>query len=130
MNKAKFFRFTIEGDELDPTLINSLVDLPAEIYFKGDKSVKEYINKHIIVQKTNRWVYYSKANDNLDINLFLLNNLKNIISNFKALKPFINQYTSKIELVVYAEDETDLVLTKETINLLNQVGVNFHISFC
>lgn len=130
MSKTKFFRFTIEGDELDPTKINSVVNLPTEVYFKGDKLVKEYVKKHTIVQKTNRWIYSSTTSDNLDINLFILNNLKNIIHNFKALKPFINKYSSKIELVVYAGDETDLVLTKESISLLNQIGVNFHLSFC
>lgn len=130
MNKLKFFRFTIEGDELNPNEIKSIVSLPAEIFLKGDKLIKEYNKKYVIEQKTNRWVYSSEVSDDLDINLFLSKNLKEIICNIDSLTPYINNFLSKIELIIYAGDETDLVITKDCLELLNHIGVNIHISFC
>lgn len=126
----KFFRFTIEGDDLNPEEVN--VNLPCLIYHKGDTVIKTYATatEYKIFQKTNRWLFTRETNESVDENMFLLNNLKTIENYLKELKTYIEKYHVKIEFVVYAGDDTDICLSKQHLELLHKIGVPFCLSFC
>ena len=126
---SKFFRFTISGDDLDVEKIKAAVDFPCDIYRKGDTVHKSYMKDHVIVQKTNRFVYSSERCDG-SVNDFLTENLLFVKSALPALKPFIGTNDCYAELVLYAGDKTDILLTAEQIRLLNELNIDFNISFC
>ena len=127
MKKHKFFRFTISGDDLNLQDITSKVNLPSKIYEK-DTAISK-LGK-TIVQKTNRWLFYDEQMGESSVTQFLTKNLLIIYQHFEELKYFINKYKAYIELVVYADNKTDLSLSKRQIDLLNKIGVKFYISFC
>ncbi len=128
MKVSKFFRFIIEGDELNLEEIKS-INLPAKIYIKGE--IYKTINTQIeIEQKTNRWVFYSEQIDDKSISKFLSTNLKILLNHLDELKPFISKFKTRAEIVLYADDKTDICLTKEHIKLLKKLETKFYISFC
>ena len=131
MRISKFFRFTIEGDNLDVNVVKEKINLDAEIFYKNIPIKKYYNGKEVIInQKTNRWVYSNCQIDSVSPEKFLMINLltlKRQIINFNC---FLCNYKCSIELVLYAEDKTDICLSSKHIELLNEIGVPFHISFC
>ncbi len=128
MNKIhKFFYFEIKGDELNLEEIVKKVSLPGKIFIKGQE-IQHYSG--LIVQKTNRWLYRDEMLGKISLSKFLTKNLKLICKHLDELEYFIKQYETRMELVVYAENKTDIVLTKEQINLLHEIGIQFNISFC
>jgi len=128
MKISKFFRFTIEGDELNLDEIKA-INLPANLYYKGEtyKTLYTHID---IEQKTNRWLFSDEQIDNKSISKFLSKNLNTLVNHLDELKPFISKYKTRAEIVLYAENKTDICLTKEHIELLKKLGTKFYISFC
>lgn len=125
IRKHKFFKFTVEGDSLNPQEIKTAVNLPSKIFIKGQEETK-----YKILQKTNRWLFCNNLCDEKDGSEFLTENLKIVEQHLTELQPYLEKFDSYIELVVYAENETDLTLSKEQIALLNKIGAEFLISFC
>lgn len=131
MRTSKFFRFTIMGESLEFDKLNKVVTLPGEIFLKGQVNIKEYPTFMVkIPQKINRWVYYDNQIDDTSISKFLTKNLCLINSHLNELDYFIRNYQAKMELNIYAENKTDICLTKTQIKLLNKIGVKLYISFC
>jgi len=132
MRISKFFDFTIKGDSLDPNAIKNEVDLPCKIYIKdeitkltvGEKLIKE------VVQKTNRWLYCDMSQDEMTISAFLTKNLEIIVKHLSKLNSYIKNYKTILELVIYAENKTNIKLSKKQIRLLDIIGVDLLIAFC
>lgn len=127
MRTSKFFRFTISGDNLDLEVLKNTIGLRGEIYVKGDVVYKL---SEAIPQKTNRWVYHSEQIDEESVSAFLTENLEILVSDLTVIKAFAKTNDTKIELVVYAGDNTDICLTPRQIQLLDKLGIDFYISFC
>lgn len=123
----KFFYFEIKGDELNLEDIVKKVSLSGDIFVKGQE-IQHYSG--LIVQKTNRWAYRDEMLGEISLSKFLTKNLKIICKHLDEFEYFINQYETRMELVVYAGNKTDIKLTKEQINLLHKIGIPFGISFC
>lgn len=127
LRKNKFFRLTVMGDGLNPEEIKAAVNLPSEVFIKGQEVV---IHKRKVLPKTNRWVFDNDLCDETDGGEFLTENLKTIERHLTELQPYLEKFDSYIEYVIYAENETDLTLSKEQLALLNKIGTQFSISFC
>lgn len=123
----KFFYFEIKGDNLNLEAIANKVNLPNDVFAKGDKC-ENYSKK--IVQKTNRWVYRDELLSETSISNFLTKNLILINNHLNELRYFIQHFKSRIELVIYADNKTDIVLSKKHIDLLKKIGTKLYISFC
>ncbi len=130
MNISKFFRFTIADEDLNLDDVKSNVNLPCRIFKKGEIFTKSYAPEHNIVQKTNRWLYTYEQCDDVSISKFLTYNLKILAEHKNELDYYIKNYSTKMELVVYVGNHTDICLTKTQIKLLNLLNVNLYISFC
>jgi len=129
MKIYKFFRFTIEGDELDPIILRDAVNLPCDVFIKGETVVSENLHiKHF--QKTNRWLYRAELLGKTSVSNFLTKHLKAIHNDLPKLKEYIEKNDAYMELVLYAEDKTDINLNPKQIKLLSEIGVEFLISFC
>lgn len=128
MKTSKFFKFIIEGDELNLDETKS-IRLPAKQLKKGEIATSLY-TKIGKVQKTTRWVYSNEQIDNKSVSKFLLLNLKILVNHLEELKPFIDKYKTWAEIVLYAGNKTDICLSKAHINLLNKLMTKFYISFC
>ena len=127
MRTSKFFRLTISGDNLDLEVLKNTIGLRGETYVKGDVVYKL---SEAIPQKTNRWVYHSEHIDEESVSAFLTENLEILVSDLTVIKAFAKTNDTKIELVVYAGDNTDICLTPCQIQLLDKLGIDFYISFC
>ena len=123
----KFFYFEIKGDGLNLEEIVKKVSLSGDVFIKGQE-IQHYSG--LIVQKTNRWLYRDILLGEISLSKFLTDNLKLIYKHIDELEYFIKQFKTRMELVVYAGNKTDIKLTKEQINLLHKIGVPFNISFC
>ena len=128
MRTSKFFRLTISGDDLNPVLLKEAIGLPCDIYLKG--VLTKITRKRDIIQKTNRWIYEDIAHDETEVDTFLTKNLEMITKNLVILKPYIVCYKTTLEYIVYADNNTDIKLTKKQIELLYTIGVELQISFC
>ena len=128
MKIHKFFTFTIKGDELNPVIIRNNVNMPCDIFIKGE-TVKGALQREIL-QKTNRWAYREELNGKLSVSVFLTKQLEFIFENLSTLKEYIEKYDSSIELVLYAGNKTDITLSRKQIELLEKIGVSFSVSFC
>ena len=128
---SKFFYFTISGDDFDIDEFIGVVPLYGKIYRK-DETITQIYNNHIesIPQKTNRWVYSDSVHDCANPSGFLTKNLEVLYKNLRILKKYINTHKAKIEYNIYAENRTDIKLSKKQISLLCKIGVPFYISFC
>ena len=92
---SAFFYLTIKGDTLNPEELNNVLNLPCDIFHKGEITFKEYKGKQIysITQKTNRWVYKSDFQylNNEDINRFvweqltILNSYKSVLQHYLSI---------------------------------------------
>lgn len=129
MRISKYFKFTIQGDNLNPVEIANTVDLPCEIYMKGEKTLIGPVKKEII-QKTNRWVYFANLDGKKSTNYFIKQHLEKLVKRKTLLDNFIKDYYSNIEIILYAGNKTNITLSVQHIKLLNELGVNFSISFC
>ena len=129
MRISKYFKFTIQGDNLNPVEIANTVDLPCEIYMKGEKTLIGPVKKEII-QKTNRWVYFANLDGKKSTNYFIKQHLEKLVKRKTLLDNFIKDYYSNIEIMLYAGNKTNITLSVQHIKLLNELGVNFSISFC
>ena len=77
MKSSKFFRFTVEGDNLNPDRVRNEIDLPAEVFFKNVPAVRKICGKErVFPQKTNRWVYSCDSIDGTHPETFLTKNLQ------------------------------------------------------
>lgn len=130
MVRSLFFKLTISGDELDPEQPAIKVDLPCHIYKKGE--VHPFRVPGVICgpQKTNRWVFYACRSGDVNVSGFLTQNLLLIKSNLSNLASFLKKYKANIEYTIYADNKTDIVLSKRQLELLNTIGVKFSIHFC
>ncbi|MCL2632829.1 MAG: DUF4279 domain-containing protein [Coriobacteriia bacterium] len=129
MKIYKFFRFTIKGDELDPNAVKEAVSLPCDVFFKGETVIsQDYLFEHY--QITNRWLYSDELLGKSSVRVFLTKQLETINKNLPELREFLDKYDSNMELVLYAENKTDITLTLKQIRLLEKIGVEFSISFC
>ena len=126
---ARYFRFTLKGDNIEPEKIRDTVGLPCDIFHKNDIMEKEYLN-HPIIQKTNRWVYRNESFSKMRTDTFLYKNLKIIASKMEKINIFLNKATANMELVLYVGNRTDIVLSVRNIELLKKIGIDFSISFC
>ena len=129
MRISKYFKFTIQGDNLNPVEIANTVDLHCEIYMKGEKTLIGPVKKEII-QKTNRWVYFANLDGKKSTNYFIKQHLEKLVKRKTLLDNFIKDYYSNIEIILYAGNKTNITLSVQHIKLLNELGVNFSISFC
>ena len=125
-----FFRFTIQGDDFEPEVVQKEMTIPCEIFRKGDTKIKQYLEEHEICQKTNRLVYSAEVLREEGLDGFLTRNLKAIETQLPVFKSHIANNTCSMELVIYAGDKTDIQLTQEQIELIQKIGVGIHISFC
>ncbi len=130
MNILKIFRFSISGDNLDINELANKVKLPCKVFKQGEKIEKHYNKTYAIIQKTNRWLYQDVQSDSESASKFLTKNLRLLVKNRKDLGYFTENYKAKIELIIYADNKTDICLTATQIKLLNLLNVNFYISFC
>ena len=129
MRIHKFFRFNIEGDELDPNAIKDAVNLPCDVFIKGETVVWGILQEKFF-QKTNRWLYSTDLPGRSSVSAFLTRQLESISKNLPVLKDYIEKYDSHMELVLYAGNETEITLNLKQIQLLEKIGVEFSISFC
>jgi len=129
MRTGKFFRFTIKGDNLDPVALKEAAGLPCGVFIKGE-TIEAGILKREVVQKINRWVYHTEAQDETKVEAFLTKNLEVIVSKIQILKEFANQNEAILELIVYADNHTDLLLSRKHIKLLSEIDIDLDISFC
>ena len=129
MRISKYFRFTIKGDDLNPNIIKDTVNLPCDIFIKDEMTVTGILKTEIL-QKTNRWVYRAELNGESSVNAFLTKHLETISRELYILKKYIEKFDSKIEIIIYAGNKTDINLSLKQIRLLNNIGVPFSISFC
>ena len=131
MRTGKFFYFTIKGNGFDPLFLAKAVELPCDVFFKDEISTHDLLKKEI-KQKSTRWIYKDIDQSETKIGGFLTKNLKIIVKKLSILSEYIEDKDNeaKIELVVYSENKTDLVLNKSQIRLINKIGVGISISFC
>lgn len=123
-----FFRYSIRGDELELDKLQEKLGLPITLYKKGD-----IINKynHNIVQKTNRCVYQKEksCDSKSSVQAFLTQNIRVLYSKKDLLKEYIKNFTNCLEFIVYADNKTDIILTKTNIKYLSELGLRLTISF-
>lgn len=124
----KFFYFRILGDDVNPKEIEMAVKLPCRIFFKDE--VVYYHNWPLRPQKTNRWLYRADSSGKNDLSSFLTNQLKRIKKHLPELLPFLKKHHAMIEYVIYADDNTHIMLSVKQIRLLELIGVKFSICFC
>ena len=117
MRISKYFKFTIQGDNLNPVEIANTVDLPCEIYMKGEKTLIGPVKKEII-QKTNRWVYFANLDGKKSTNYFIKQHLEKLVKRKTLLDNFIKDYYSNIEIILYAGNKTNITLSVQHIKLL------------
>ena len=129
MKISKYFRFTIQGDDLNPVEIAKKVDLPCEIYIKGEKTLIESVKKEII-QKTNRWVYCARLDGQKSTKYFIKQHLEKLMKRKTVLEHYIKKYCANIEIILYAGNKTYVTMTAQHIKLMNELGVSCSISFC
>ena len=131
MKTSKFFRFTISGNELNLSLTEKEINLPAELFHKDIPVRKIIANKERwIPQKTNRWVYSNESFDYAKPESFLTKNLTILKNNITTLKEFIDNYDCRMDLIIYSGNKTDLCLTPKLLKMLDGLGVKLYISFC
>lgn len=131
MKRGKFFYLTIKGIGLNIDEVKEAVDLPCDIYVKGEKTGFEFTNREH-VQKTDRWVYTAIAQDEMPINKFLTKQLEIIDKRMTVLGRYIKNYHALMELVIYMEEKTNtfnILLSKKVIRLLNRINVEFSVKF-
>ena len=125
--RQSFFSFTIEGDGLDTVAAREAIDLPCELFVKGQGTFTK--NGREVVSRSTRWVYSFKALGRADV--FLTKHLKVIAKKMPILSDYIKKYKVTIDFVIY-EDRVSkdyLIFSKTMINLLNEIGVPFLIAF-
>ena len=127
MYSGKFLYLTIQGDDFNPSDLQKSIKLPGKIYFKNEINYVGNIKKRCI-QKTNRWVYSFIAQDEQNINSFLLNQLELIIKYKNILSDFISKYNTKFDLVIYIDNKVNIKLSKKILYLINQLGLDISIS--
>ena len=107
---SAFFYLTIKGDTLNPEELNNVLNLPCDIFHKGEITFNEYKGKQIysITQKTNRWVYKSDFQylNNEDINRFVWEQLTILNSYKSVLQPYFEKYYSFATLSVYMDNKS------------------------
>lgn len=130
MKYLRFFSVTVKGDNLRPEEIRDKINLPCKIFHKGEDFVKDYLPNKSIKQKSNRWLYISQQVSTQNNSKFLTENLLKIYEVLNELQFYIDNFETKMELRIYAEDKTDICLTKKQIMLLNKIGLKLYISFC
>jgi len=127
MHTDKFFTLSIQGDGLDPDAISESVNLPCVVYHLGE--ITSLITEEKVVQKTNRWLYRSVAQDETSVRYFLTKNLEAVKQNLPVLREYFVKYKSSMELVVYTEGKTYIKLSKKQINLVSQINLGLSIVF-
>lgn len=131
MKTSKFFRFTIAGDELDVAKLKEIIPLDCDIYYKDTPIEKNLGDKKIFIyQDTNRWVYSNEAFDFSKPETFLTKNLLRVKKHLSILRKIIPNYECRIDLIIYSGDKTDICLSLKQMKILNDLGVNFYVSFC
>lgn len=130
MNTSKFFRFTIYGDNLNIKELENNIPLPCHLFFKDDTITKIYDKEYHLKQKTNRWLYINEKIDDSSASSFLTTNLILLNKFVKLIRRYTDKYSSKIELIIYADNKTDICLTKTQIKLLSNLNTKLYISFC
>ena len=84
------------------------------------------------MQKTDRWVHTTIAQDETFINMFLTTQLEIIDKKMLVLGRFIKNYHVLMELVIYVEEKKNtfnILLSKKVIRLLNRINVEFSVKF-
>lgn len=131
MRTSKFFRFTISGDELNVAELKELIPLEANVYHKDIPVEKNMGNKKILIaQNTNRWVYSNEVFDFSKPETFLTKNLLTLKKYVPILKKIIPNYESRIDLILYSGNKTDICLSVKQIKIINDLGVKLYVSFC
>ena len=132
MNVHKFFYLTIQGDNLDLTEVQNLINLPCKIFRKGEMISKNINGKSYAhsPQKTNRWLYSAEDLSEVSSEEFLLNRLEILVEHLDELQSYIANGLAELELTLYAEGTTDFAFNIEHISKLNQLGLGIKISFC
>lgn len=131
MKTSKFFRFTIAGDKLNVAELKEKIPLDSSVYYKDIPIEKELGVKRIfIAQNTNRWVYSDEAIDCSKPETFLTKNLLVLKKHLPILRTIIPYYECRIDLIIYSGDKTDICLNSKQMKILNDLDVNFYISFC
>lgn len=130
---SAFFYLTIKGDTLNPEELNNVLNLPCDIFHKGEITFKEYKGKQIysITQKTNRWVYKSDFQylNNEDINRFVWEQLSILNSYKSVLQPYFEKYYSFATLSVYMDNKSYILLNSKLFHLLDTLGVDLELEF-
>ena len=129
---AKFFRFSLKGDNLDPDKINDLLDLPCTVYHKNDIVIKEINGKeHFLKQKTNRLVYSTECSDNKRTDGFLSENLEIVYSIMKKVRLYLNSDSLDIviELIIYTDKKARICINKHQADLISKIGARIDIVF-
>ena len=130
MNSSKFFRLTVEGDNLNPDRVRNEIDLPAEVFFKNVPAVRKFCGKErVFPQETNRWVYSCESIDGTHPETFLTKNLQVLQAYCSEIKRYSLIYNCFIDLVLYCGDKTDICLNPKQIKILQELGVKLYISF-
>ena len=131
--ESVFFYLTIKGDTLNPEELNNVLNLPCDIFHKGEITFKEYKGKQIysITQKTNRWVYKSDFQylNNEDINRFVWEQLTILNSYKSVLQPYFEKYYSFATLSVYMDNKSYILLNSKILHLLDTLGVGLELGF-
>ena len=131
--ESVFFYLTIKDDTLNPEELNNVLNLPCDIFHKGEITFKEYKGKQIynITQKTNRWVYKSdfQYSNNEDINRFVWEQLTLLNSYKSVLQPYFEKYYSFATLSVYMDNKSYILLNSKILHLLDTLGVDLELEF-
>ncbi len=127
---AKFFKFTIQGDSINPDLIASSLRLPCEIFYK-DSIILHKIgkNEYHFLQKTNRVVYSDSVDDSQRIDGFITKKLKNINYCINNILPYIKDAQICIEVVIYHDKKAKISINKTQAKLLSKLNCKLDIIF-
>lgn len=132
MNVHKFFYLTIQGDNLDLELAQSVINLPCKTFRKGEIVFTNCNGKSYehSPQRTNRWLYSTEDISGVSSEDFLLKQLEILIEHLSELKNYIVHGMVTLELTLYAENATDFQFSTDHIAKLSQLGLGISISFC